>query len=161
MNDTGSPTTKNRLMAWLDFARLGAAIGEVVLGFGQKLAAAFPPTATFVRRWSAMLVLIPLMLALMLAGWAFFAQLDPRIAVDNPFAFVLELPAIGAYAFAAIGTASAVKLLLWSDIPRKAEDALNKAAAEGSKGARWILIKDRIEWTVLLIIFVIFYWPAR
>ena len=155
------PSTKSKLTNWLDLARIGAAIGEVLLGFGQKVAAALPPAGNQLRRWSALLILLPLQLVLLLAGYAFFAQLDPRIAVDNPFAFVLELPAIGAYAFAAIATASAFKMLLWNDIPRKAEDALNEAATKGDKGARWILIKDRIEWTVLLIVFVAFYWPAR
>lgn len=154
-------STKSKLAGWLDLARIGAAIGEVLIGFGQKVAAALPPAGQQLRRWSALLILLPLQLVLLLAGYAFFAQLDPRVAVDNPFAFVLELPAIAAYAFAAVATASAFKILIWNDIPRKAEDALNKSAAEGDKGARWILIKDRIEWIVLLIIFIAFYWPSR
>ena len=120
-----------------------------------------PKLITFTRRWNVFFLLLPSQVFLCILGYAFFAKLDPRIAVDNPFAFLAELPALSSYAACAIAFTVFVKLLAWNDIPRDAEDSLMEKAANGDAGARWILIKDRIEWIVLLIIFIAFFWPAR
>jgi hypothetical protein len=120
-----------------------------------------PKAITFTRRWSVFFILLPSQVFLAIAGSALFAHLDPRIAVDNPFAFLAELPALASYASCAIAFAVFFKMLLWHDLPREAEAVLQKQAAEGNAGARWILIKDRLEWTVLLIVFIAFFWPSR
>ena len=120
-----------------------------------------PKLLNFTRRWNVFFILLPSQVFLSVVGYALFAQLDPRIAVDNPFAFLAELPALASYAACAISFAVFIKLLAWNDLPRAAEDALHEKAANGDKGAQWILIKDRIEWIVLLVIFIAFFWPAR
>lgn len=124
-------------------------------------AKALPKAFTFTRRWSVFFILLPSQVFLAIAGSALFAHLDPRIAVDNPFAFLAELPALASYASAAIAFAVFFKLLIWHDLPREVEAELQKRAMAGEPGARWILIKDRIEWTVLLLVFIAFFWPAR
>lgn len=120
-----------------------------------------PKALNFTRRWNVFFILLPSQVLLTVLGYAVFGMLDPRIAVENPFAFLVELPAMAAYAAAAMAFTVFVKLLAWHDLPRGAEDALHKRASEGDAGARWILIKDRIEWIVLLIIFIVFFWPPR
>lgn len=113
------------------------------------------------RRFNSLLVMLPVQVALVVLGWVLFGALDSRVSVDNPFGFLLELPALCAYASAAIGFAALVKVYLLHDIPRSHEVAMHKAAAEGDKGARWLIYKDRIEWIVLLLLFTAFFWPAR
>lgn len=126
-----------------------------------KMKTAMPYMIRFTRRWNVFFILLPSQVLLSVLAYVAFAQLDPRIAVDNPFAFLAELPALASYAACAIAFTVFFKLLFWSDIPRDAEDALNQKAAAGDSGARWILIKDRIEWIVPLIIFIAYFWPAR
>lgn len=115
----------------------------------------------FTRRWNVFFLLLPSQVLLCVLGYAVFGQLDPRLAVENPFAFLVELPAMASYAAAAISFAVFFKMLLWNDLPPAAEDALLKQCIEGNTGARWLLIKDRIEWIVLLVIFIAFFWPPR
>jgi hypothetical protein len=145
----------------LNIARLIDSALAVYNAITGKLKAAVPPTLNFSRRWGVFFILLPSQVILCVLGYALFAKLDPRIAVDNPFAFLAELPAMAAYAACAIAFTVFVKLLAWHDIPRDAENTLHQRAAAGDPGARWLLIKDRIEWLVLLIIFIAFFWPSR
>lgn len=138
-------------------AKLRAAAGTV----RRTAAKALPKALNFTRRWNVFFILLPSQVFLAIAGSALFAHLDPRIAVDNPFAFLAELPALATYASAAIAFSVFFKLLIWHDLPREAEAELHRRAAAADPGARWILIKDRIEWTVLLLVFIAFFWPAR
>lgn len=154
-------TTEKWLSKSLTIARLLDGALAVYNAINGKLKAAVPPTLNFTRRWGTFFILLPSQVILCVLGYALFARLDPRIAVDNPFAFLAELPAMAAYAACALAFTSFVKLLAWHDIPRDKENELHRMAAEGDSGARWILIKDRIEWLVLLIIFIAFFWPSR
>ena len=131
---------------------------NAVLAFAKRHA---PKALNFTRRWNVFFILLPSQIVLTLLGYAFFGMLDPRLAIENPFAFLMELPAMAAYAAMAMAFTVFVKLLAFNDIPRDAEDTLNKLALEGNAGARWIIIKDRLEWLVLLVIFIIFFYPSR
>ena len=115
----------------------------------------------FTRRWNVFFILLPSQILLTLAGYMLFGALDPRLAVDNPFGFLMELPAMASYAAMALAFTVLLKLLALHDMPRAAEDMLHEKAAGGDTGARWIIIKDRLEWLVLLIIFCVFFYPSR
>ena len=154
-------TATGWLSKGLTIARLIDGALAVYNAINGKLKAAVPPTINFTRRWGVFFILLPSQVLLAILGYALFAKLDPRIAVDNPFAFLAELPAMAAYAACAMAFTVFVKLLAWHDIPREKEDLLHQLAAQGDAGARWILIKDRIEWLVLLIVFIAFFWPSR
>lgn len=83
-----------------------------------------------------------------------------RIGTDS-IAFLLELPAMCAYALAAFGLSWVIKSLYLHDIDRAEEVRLQALAEAGDTGARWVLVKDRIETFACLALMLAFLWPAR
>jgi hypothetical protein len=62
---------------------------------------------------------------------------------------------VGLLAVAGIGyLAWAFKREYWYDLTGEAEAELHAKAAAGDKGARWVIVKDRVEFVVLLLLLV-------
>lgn len=83
-----------------------------------------------------------------------------RVGSDS-IAFLLELPALCAYALAAFGLSWVVKALYLHDIDRRDEVRLQALAEQGDAGARWVLVKDRLETFACIALMLAFLWPAR
>jgi hypothetical protein len=105
----------------------------------------------FLSRWQECVVWLPVLVILALFGWIVFGALDQRITSDA-LAWLLELPIQCAYFAAACAAAWMFKQTYLFDFQ------LNLA---GDRNARWLLIKDRLEWFFLLGISLAFFWPAR
>lgn len=116
-------------------------------------------THRFLRNWQEFIVWLPLMVALAVAGWIVLGGVA-RVGSD-PIAWLVELPVLCAYAAAAGGCAWLFKNTYLHDINRNVEHDLHRLAQAGDANAKWILIKDRLEWLVLLILAFAFFWPAR
>jgi hypothetical protein len=115
---------------------------------------------TMLSRWQEFAVWLPVLVVLTIAGWIFFGAIDRSIAGDT-LAWLLELPVTCAYLAAAIGAAWLVKNTYLFDLGLIREDALHDLAKAGDRNARWLLIKDRLEWAFLLVLFCLFFWPER
>lgn len=74
-----------------------------------------------------------------------------RLGGDS-LAWLSELPARCAYVAAWLGSTWAVKSLYMHDLPSDAEKELHAAAELGDMGAQWVLVKDRIETFLVLLI---------
>ena len=83
-----------------------------------------------------------------------------RVTGDS-LAWLAELPVLCAYAAAALGTSWAAKKLYLHDLDTDQERTLHAAALSGDEGARWLLIKDRLETFVCIVLAFAFFWPAR
>jgi hypothetical protein len=114
----------------------------------------------FISRWQEFAVWLPVLVILSIAGWVVFGALDQRITADA-LSWLLELPILCAYLAAACGAAWLVKFTYLRDLNADDECDLHALAQKGNKGARWLIVKDRIEWAFLLILFALFFWPAR
>jgi hypothetical protein len=115
---------------------------------------------TFISRWQEFAVWLPVLVILSIGGWVVFGALDQRITADA-LAWLLELPILCAYLAAACGAAWLVKFTYLFDLSCPREDALHSLVQQGDEHARWLLVKDRLEWAFLLVLFVAFFWPAR
>jgi len=115
--------------------------------------------AGWVSRWQEFVVWLPLLVALAFFGYVVLGAFS-RLGID-PLAWLAELPVLAAYAAAACGGAWLFKRTNLHDITAAKELELHALAQQGSADARWLLIKDRLEWLVLLIAFFAFFWPAR
>ncbi len=102
---------------------------------------------------------LPGMVLLTVCGYVILGALVPM--PGDALAWLAELPALCAYAAAALGASWVIKALYMHDIPSDREEALHAAAMAGDAGARWILIKDRIETVLCIILAFVFFWPAR
>lgn len=114
----------------------------------------------FLARWQEFLIWLPVLVVLALGGWIVFGALDPAITGDA-LAWLLELPVLCAYAAAALAAAWLCKRTYLYDMDTAAEQQLQDRVAAGDDHARWLLTKDRIEWLVLVLVFLLFFWPER
>lgn len=116
--------------------------------------------STFFSRWQEFLLWMPVLVILAIVGWIVFGALDQRITADA-LSWLLELPIQCAYLAAACGAAWMFKFTYLFDFQINREQALHDLVLAGNTHARWLLIKDRAEWAFLLVLFVLFFWPAR
>lgn len=114
----------------------------------------------FLSRWQECVVWLPVLVILALFGWIVFGALDQRITSDA-LAWLLELPIQCAYFAAACAAAWMFKQTYLFDFQLNREQALHDLILAGDRNARWLLIKDRLEWFFLLGISLAFFWPAR
>lgn len=103
--------------------------------------------------WLPGLVLLAVIGYVVLGGLA-------RVGTDA-IAWLLELPAWSAWATAWLGTAWLIQYLYMHDLSREDEERLHADAEEDLPGARWVLVKARLETFGALVISLIFWWPAR
>ena len=83
-----------------------------------------------------------------------------RVTGDS-LAWLAELPVLCAYAAAALAFSWLIKRLYLHDLDRADEVRLHAAAEAGDGGARWLLIKDRLETLACVIAMLVFFFPAR
>lgn len=123
-----------------------------LLGIGRRIKSAIYNSQEFTL-W------LPGMVALAILGFSVFGALTPM--TGDALEWLGELPVLCAYAAAALGTSWAAKKLYLHDIDTDQEIALHAAAQAGDAGARWLLIKDRLETLVCIVLAFAFFWPAR
>ena len=102
---------------------------------------------------------LPGMVVLAMLGFLVLGALTPM--TGDALAWLAELPVLCAYAAAALGTSWAAKKLYLHDLDTDQERTLHAAALSGDAGARWLLIKDRLETFVCIVLAFAFFWPAR
>ena len=96
---------------------------------------------------------------LALLGFVCFGALVPLSG--DLLGWLAELPVLCAHGAAALGGAWAAKALYLRDLSATEEQDLHDAARAGDAGARWILIKDRLETMACIALALAFFWPAR
>jgi hypothetical protein len=119
---------------------------------GRRLASAIYHSQEFTL-W------LPGMVLLALLAYVVFGALTPM--TGDALAWLAELPALCAYAAAALGASWIIKKLYLHDIDTAQEIALQDAALAGDAGARWLLIKDRLETFACIALTFAFFWPSR
>lgn len=102
---------------------------------------------------------LPGMVVLAVLGFVVFGALAPLSG--DVLAWLAELPVLCAHAAAALGVAWAAKALYMHDLDTAQEIELHQAARGGDAGARWVLIKDRLETLVCIALALAFFWPSR
>ncbi len=104
---------------------------------------------------------MPVLVLLALGGFLVFGGL-PGVAVSGDLiAWMLELPIACLYLAAAMGAAWLFKFTYLDDLNAVREIQLHELVLQGNAHARWLLIKDRLEWAFLIVLFAAFFWPAR
>lgn len=102
---------------------------------------------------------LPLMVIITIVGWTIFGALPGAQMTGDLIAWLLELPVTTCYALAAVASAALFKRVFWREVDHGEEDELNTHIKSGNRHARWLLIKDRIEWLCLLILSGIYFFP--
>jgi membrane protein implicated in regulation of membrane protease activity len=115
--------------------------------------------AAFLSNWQEFVTWLPL---LIVATLVLYVVLGAFTAVGgDALAWLLELPVMATYAVVACAFAWLFVRTYLHDISAEEESRLHKQAEAGHEGARWVLIKNRLEYLVCLAIFAAFFWPAR
>jgi len=102
---------------------------------------------------------LPGLVVLAVLGFVVFGALTPLRG--DLLAWLAELPVLCAHAAAALGAAWAAKALYLHDLDTEQEADLHRAARDGDAGARWVLVKDRLETLVCIALAFAFFWPSR
>nr|WP_308006583.1 hypothetical protein [Xanthomonas albilineans] len=102
---------------------------------------------------------LPGLVVLTVLGWIVLGALG-RVGPDA-IAALLEVPVMCTYAMAALGMSWLIKRLYLYDLDRADECTLQSLALAGDAGARWVLIKDRLETLACITAMLIFFYPAR
>ena len=102
---------------------------------------------------------LPGMALLALAGYILIGAITPL--TGDVLAWLSELPALCAYAAAALGCSWVIKRLYLFDLDMDTERTLHAAAESGDRNAQWVLIKDRLETLACIALSFAFFWPSR
>ena len=117
------------------------------------------------RRWAWLyqnqefVAWLPGLVVLAVLGFVVFGALTPL--AGDVLAWLAELPVLCAHAAAALGTAWVMKALYMHDLDADQETALHAAARAGDAGARWVIVKDRLETLTCIALAFAFFWPSR
>jgi hypothetical protein len=109
-------------------------------------------TMEFWRRNQIILIHFPLLVAASFGIYVLLKGLDPRIGLEgfgDIFGYILNAIRAALIIF----NAWWFKRWAWSDIRRRVEHDLFEAARLGDVNAKWLLVKDRIEWVAVLCLF--------
>ena len=124
------------------------------------IASLFARLRGWIGRWQEFVIWLPLLFVLAVVAYVALGAVA-RIGAD-PLAWLAEIPVMCAWAAVACATAWLIKRTYLYDIDDEMERELyERVLDEGDRDARWLLIKDRVEWLVLLGLSFAFYWPAR
>lgn len=102
---------------------------------------------------------LPAMVLLTVVGWTVLGALPGARMTGDLIAWLLELPVVTCWAVAAVGMAALVKCGVLREIGGTEERELHELAKKGDRNARWLIIKDRIEWLCLLVLSGTFFFP--
>lgn len=114
--------------------------------------------AEFWRRNQALLLHTPVLLLLLAGCYLGLKALDPRIGVEgfgDLFGYLLN----GVRVTMIVFTAWWLKRNLFLDLDRSMEASLLSSALSGDREAAWVIVRDRLEWALLLAFCT--YWFTR
>ena len=103
----------------------------------------------FWRRNQILLLQLPLMIVFLFATYVGLKSVDPRIGVEG-FGDIFGYLINGVRVCLIIFTAFWMKKWLWFDLHDRTELAMFEAMKAGDWVAFWIVVRDRVEWTVAL-----------
>lgn len=112
----------------------------------------------FWRRNQIVLLHLPVLIFFLFASYIVLRSLDPRIGVEG-FGDLFGYALNGVRITVIIFTAWWIKKWCWFDLHGKTELALFEAMRTGDKIAFWLVVKDRVEWAVVLAFTT--YWYTR
>lgn len=111
-------------------------------------------------RWQEFVIWLPVLCVLAVVGYVLLGAVA-RIGAD-PLAWLAEVPVMCVWAAVAAATAWLIKRTYLLDLDDAMERELyRRVLDEADADARWLLVKDRLEWLVLLVLVFAFFWPAR
>lgn len=111
-------------------------------------------------RWQEFVIWLPVLCALAIVGYVVLGAIA-RVGAD-PLAWLAEIPVMCAWAAVAAAAAWLIKRTYLLDLDVEMERELHFRVREhGDPNAMWLLILDRLEWFVLLLLMFAFFWPAR
>lgn len=114
----------------------------------------------WLSRWQEFVIWLPVLCVLAVAGYVLLGAVV-RIGAD-PLAWLAEVPVMCVWAAVAAATAWLIKRTYLLDLDDAMERELyRRVLDEADADARWLLVKDRLEWLVLLVLAFGFMWPAR
>lgn len=114
----------------------------------------------FFNHWQEFIIWLPILIALSLVAWVVLGALDRTIGADM-LAQLLQLPISAACLATACAAAWLFKRTYLYDLRAAEEAELHKLALAGNPLAWRMLVKDRLEWLVLICLFTAFFWVAR
>lgn len=114
---------------------------------------------SFVYQSQEFTLWLPGMVILTVLGFIVLGSFT-RVGGDA-IAWLIELPALCAYAVAWLGASWVIKAVYLHDIPRDTEEELQARVLAGDLDARWLLVKDRLETLGALLLALVFFWPTR
>lgn len=112
----------------------------------------------FWRRNHILLFHLPVMLAFLFGSYALLKGVDSRIGVEG-FGDLFGYALNGVRITLVIFTAWWIKRWCWFDLHAMTELELFDRMRKGDSSAHWIVIRDRVEWVVLLSLAT--YWYTR
>jgi len=115
---------------------------------------------SFFNRWQEFLIWLPLLVVLAVGGWVVLGALDRTVGADF-LAQLLQLPISAAYLSTACAAAWLFKRTYLRDLTASEESELHSCAGQGDRNALRLIILDRLEWLVLIALFVAFFWISR
>ena len=126
----------------------------------EQIASLMERLRSWLSRWQEFVLWLPLLCVLAVLAYVVLGAVA-RIGAD-PLAWLAEIPVMCAWAAVACATAWLVKRTYLYDIDDETERELfQRVLDEADPDARWLLIKDRLEWLVLLGLSFAFFWPAH
>jgi len=115
---------------------------------------------SFFNRWQEFVIWLPLLVFLAVGGWVVLGALDRTVGADF-LAQLLQLPITAAYLATACAAAWLFKRTYLLDLSSVEERAMHESAGAGNRMALRLIILDRLEWLVLIGLFVAFFWISR
>lgn len=105
--------------------------------------------------------LLPLLVALAVAGWVLIGGIPDAALPPDLMGRLASLPVLCVQAGCAIVMAIAFIHLSMYEAPMALERAWYEAALGGCKNARWLIAMNSIRWIVVIGGFLAFFWPVR
>lgn len=104
---------------------------------------------------------LPLMAAASVVAWLVIGVLPGVKLTDDLIAWLLELPVVTCYALAAGGATVLTMNIIGADIDNARRCELMRLAQEGNEAARRALREEWIQWIVVLVANLLFFYPHR
>lgn len=102
-------------------------------------------------RWQEVVLWLPVSAAAVVVSYHLIPYVDPNSGLDG-FGDIFNFLVQGLKVVMLLFVCWMFKRTYWYDIPRREEKRLYKEAAEG-KHNHWLMIRDRLEWAVLIVLF--------
>ncbi len=124
-------------------------------------AAIAKPPRRHVRLALIALAVMPAIALLAGFGYVFIGGLPGVQLTGDLMAMLAALPVVTAYACAAITMAVGFNNLYCWEPCRGTEAGWHDLALAGNAHAKWLLVRNDLRWAALLVLWCLFFWPAR